>query len=640
MPIEVADIRLGLLSSTIQLKVFDPAAPESSKGEVFAVEDASADISIFGLATRRIAPKSVELHGVNLTLHVSADGNVITTLPKYPEGSGTGTFPSIALTNGQLTIRQVGRPEFTLQNLNVTVSPSADRVTLSGTIDDTAWSKWTVTGDISREHRTGFIELATEDGPLTLDKLRSIPFVPPAVWQHVNPEGRAAAIVRLWTDSTSDVHYTVDIKPKAAALTLPDANVTLANVTGLINVSGAKVKLAGTRAELAGGNLSVEGDFDFGPEPTVVNLRVAAERLDIKKLPPEWNLPKDIEGKLKGNADLALKIHSDSRIEPSGGGTGIITDVKILGFPGDDIPIHLRRRGNQYEFQQPQKKAAAPQAFDFLFGTVLLLQGPKTIDPPTKDDKKEPSKGDDPVLDATIRFRDIDIAELLAKLNVKLDYKINGKVSAEATIMVPITQAVNAAAYRFTGKVSSPALVLEGLTIRDLTANMTYQDGTFTLTDLSGKIDQVGEPTGMFRGTLSAATSPPGEVGALTVDRIPLGEVLKAVPGFALNVKGMVSGKVAISAPYEKLTDSKEWSGSSEVFSKQLIVEGRRATDIRLAARVAKGVLAFKRSNGDRGRHSHHGRRDASSIRQIRFFRDSKDNRHEHHRLAEAGSRS
>ena len=602
MPVEVTSVRLGLVTSAIGMKVLDPAAPDPNKAEVFAVENASADVSLFGLATSRIAPKTVTLKGVNLTLHVNADGKVITTLPKFPEGGGGegGELPTITLTNGQLTIRQDGRPEFALQNLNATVTPAGDRVKLAGTIDDPAWSKWTISGDVARNGSAGEVRLATDDGPLTMDRLGSIPFVPASVWQRVKPDGRGAIALRLWLDSVGEVHYAVDLKPAALALALPDANVTLAKVTGEINVTGAKVKLVGAKAELAGGTVAVDGDADFGPEPTVLNLKASAADLDLKKLPAEWKLPKDVEGKLKGTADLVLRVFSDGRIEPSGGGSGIITEVKIVGFPGDDIPIHLRKAGSQYEFQQPKKDASNTRPPNAPVRTAAR-QEKKPADPPKKDDKKEPAKGGEPTLDATVRFRDVNIAELLEKLKVKVNYKISGKVSAEATIAVPVSQAVSQAAYKFTGKITSSALTLEGLTLRDLSANMIYQDGKFTLTDLSGKIDQPsagGPQSGTFRGTLTAMTAPPGDVSAaLTIDQIPLGEVLKALPDFKLGLKGTVSGKVAMKAPYEKLSDPNEWSGSAEVTSTELVVENRSAKDIRLSATVAKGVVALKDAN-------------------------------------------
>lgn len=590
MPVEVTRVRVGLFTSNIGLRIFDPAAADPSNAEVFAVDRADADISLFGLALGRIAPTSVKLSGVTLTLHVSADGKVLTTLPKTPEGGGEGGgLPAITLTNAKLTIHQEGRPEFALQNLNATVEPGADAVTITGTIDDPLWSKWALAGTIAREGGTGSVELATGDGPLTMDRLESIPFVPPAVWKRVRANGRGAIALRLWTDAAAEVRYAVDIRPSAAALTLPDADVTLKSVSGLIAVSGAKVALTGTTAELAGGTLAVDGTFDFGPEPTLVALKVAADKLDIRQLPPEWKLPKDFEGKLKGTADLTLRIHSDGRVEPAGGGAGAITDVKLLGFPADDIPIRLHKAGGQLQFEQPKTSGRHARPARAPVACAAPAQEKKPADPPKKD---APT-----TLDATIRLRDIEIAELLTKLNVKLGYKISGKVTAEASVVVPVSGATSQAAYQFSGKLSSPALVLEGLTVRNASANMTYQDGTFTLTDLSGEIDQPGKgggPAGTFRGTLKAATAPPGDVtAALTLDRIPVSEVLRALPDFKLSAAGTVSGKVTFKAPYAKLSEPSEWAGTGELTSAELVIEGRTAKNLVMSASVAKGVVSL-----------------------------------------------
>lgn len=595
MPVQVTSLRVGLATSTIGLKVFDPAAPEASKSEVFAVEDASADISLFGLATSRISPQKVTLRGVNLTLHVSSDGKVVTTLPQIPAGSGTGgTLPNITLTEGRLTIRQDGRPEFALQNLNATVTPAGDRVSIDGTLDDPAWSKWTLKGDIAKDGSASEVRFETANGPLTMDRLESVPFVPASVWKRIRLDGRGAVAVRLWTDASADVHYAVDVKPNEATLTLSDASVTLAKVTGLVNLTGAKVKLVGAKAQLAGGTIAVDGDADFAPEPTVVNLKATAANLDLKQLPAEWKLPRDIDGKLQGSADVSVRVFSDGHLEPSGSGEGAITDVMIRlpkgSLKSDDIPINLRTTGNQLEFQQMPKGTGARHTNAPV--RTAARQDKKPLDPPP------PKSSGGSVLDATVRFRDINIADLLEKLDVKLSYKIGGKVTAEATIAVPVTSAASQAAYKFTGTITSPALTLEGLTVRNLSAKMTYQNGKFTLTELVGAIDQPDKgagAAGSFRGTVNAAIDPPGDVSAaLTIDRIPVGEVLKALPGFQLDVKGTTSGKVTLTAPYEKLSEPASWGGAGEVSSSELVVEGRSAKDIKLSAVVEKGTLTLK----------------------------------------------
>ncbi len=344
MPVKVRSIRLGFATSSISMRVFDPAVADAAKSEVLSVDSASADVSLFSLLRGRIAPSTVELRGVNLTLHVSADGDVITTLPKSSSGGESFATPAFHLTGGQITIQQDGRPEFALHNLNLEVAPTPDGgANLSGSIDDPQWSRWTVAGQISGTTSSGSVELSTADGPLTMDRLSSIPFVPPSVWENVKPDGRGSIALRVWKKPEEEIQYAVDIKPAAAALDLSVAHVELDKVSGLIHVSGSKVGLRDMTAALAGGTISVDGDLDFGAEPTLVSLKVSAEKLDTRKLPPEWSLPKDFAGKLKGHAQLVLKIHSDGKIEPEGGGEGVITDVRVLDFPGDDIPIRLQK---------------------------------------------------------------------------------------------------------------------------------------------------------------------------------------------------------------------------------------------------------------------------------------------------------
>jgi hypothetical protein len=80
----------------------------------------------------------------------------------------------------------------------------------------------------------------------------------------------------------------------------------------------------------------------------------------------------------------------------------------------------------------------------------------------------------------------------------------------------------------------------------------------------------------------------------LAIDRVPLGEVLKALPDFRLDVGGTVAGQVSMAAPYAKLSDPTAWSGSGELTSAEVVVAGRTARDVRISATVAKGVVAVK----------------------------------------------
>ena len=196
MPVKVRSIRLGFATSSISMRVFDPAVADAAKAEVLSVDSATADVSLIDLLSGHVARSTVELRGVNLTLHVSADGDVITTLPKSSGGESFAT-PAFHLTGGQITIQQDGRPEFALHKLNLEVTPTPDGgANLSGSIDDPEWSHWTVAGQISGTTSSGSVELSTANGPLTMDRLGSIPFVPPSVWENVKPDGRGSIALR------------------------------------------------------------------------------------------------------------------------------------------------------------------------------------------------------------------------------------------------------------------------------------------------------------------------------------------------------------------------------------------------------------------------------------------------------------
>lgn len=609
MPVEVTQVQLGLFTSSIGMRVFDPAISDPNHSEVLAVGKAKADVSLLGLATGSVEPDWVTLDGVKITLHVAADGKVITTLPHLSGGGGSsggggGHLPSIKVTGGQLTIKQDGRPEFALQNLSLSVAAAGGSVKLDGAIDDPAWSKWTVTGEVNAAAKTGWVELATPDGPLTMDRLGSVPFVPPSVWQSVQPNGRGAVAVRVWASPGGSVEYSVDVKPADAALTLPDASVTLTRVTGQVRVTGAKITLQGAKGEVAGGQVALDGDLDFGADPTTVALKVSATGLDIKQLPAEWGLNKDFAGKLKGNADISLKIFPDGRIEPEGSGEGLITGVKVLGFDSDDIPIRLHKRGKKLQLQQQKEKADAGSGDRGFVRTLARCAAPraaqekKPADPPAKKDAPKTDDDGPTTLDATIRLRDVDVAQLLEKLQIKMDYKIGGKMTVVASVAVPVASAASTTAYQFSGEVTSPALTFEGLTVRDVAAKMVYVNGKLSLTNLSGKIDQPdksGRAPGSFKGSATMAVNPAGDATAkLTIDNIPLEQIARALPGVDLSITGTVSGKVDLKSQYEKLWDPTVWSGTAELTSSEIGVEARTIKDIKFAAVLAKGALTMK----------------------------------------------
>lgn len=605
MPVEVTRVRIGLISSTIGLKVFDPQVTDSTKAEILSVDSANADISIFALARGDIAPKTVDVHKLTLKLHVSADGKVLTTMPKMPEGGGGAAMPQINLHDGQITIDQDGRPEFAIQGLNASVVPTGDTLKLTGTVDDPIWSKWTVNGEVNTSSRTGSVAIAADDVPVTMDRLTSIPFVPGEVWQKVQIDGHAAVAIDLVMGSQNAVRYTLDVRPKAVNVTVPEAGVSLTKLSGEIRLTEKLVQLKQTHAELAGGSLAVSGEFDYTEKPAEAKLNVNASGLDIQQLPKEWGLH-DFEGQLKGSANLTLKIQPDGKVEPLGGGDGTIENAKFRGIPVT-VAIHLQGNGKQYRFEQGKKvgRTGEPGALatGWTLATLPLLADEERSFTQIRADLQpstplQPKKDAPNTLNVTIGLRDIEIAQLLEKLNLKIGYKISGKVTAQLALSVPVGGVTSSAAYEFSGTISSPELQLEGLTLRTVAAHATYKNGKLTLTELKLTVAQPANPKaegGTLSGSATAAIDPPGDVTAsLTLDRIPVDEVMKALPGAKIEVRGVVTGKAEAKAPYKKIADPTTWTGSALVTSPELVVAKRTAKNAKLSVEVARGTATLK----------------------------------------------
>lgn len=202
---------------------------------------------------------------------------------------------------------------------------------------------------------------------------------------------------------------------------------------------------------------------------------------------------------------------------------------------------------------------------------------------------------------ATITLRDVDLGELIEKMKLKVGYAIGGKVTVQANISVPLSSdAASASKYTIRGKLTSAELKLEGLRAKDVTAEVLYDKGKLTLTALKATLppDAAGDASGELSGTASAAIEPRGDlVASLTLTRLPLGELLKAVPG-GVSIGGAVSGKADFKAPVEKLNDPSNWVGSGDLSAAALTVFGRAVKDAKLKLAVKDGKATLTDVSG------------------------------------------
>ena len=73
---------------------------------------------------------------------------------------------------------------------------------------------------------------------------------------------------------------------------------------------------------------------------------------------------------------------------------------------------------------------------------------------------------------AKITLKDVAIGELLEKLKVKLDYRLEGQVTIVASMSVEIGNATSSKGYTFRGQLTSDAMRFEGLRSEEHTSEL------------------------------------------------------------------------------------------------------------------------------------------------------------------------
>ena len=569
VPVEVDSLSVGRSASSVGFRV----------GEFLVVKSAAVDVPLASLARGDVGAGAVTLSGVTVNLHVDAHGKVLTPLPKGGGSSGAPQVPVVHLADATLTIAQDGRPPFTLRNLSGDLTPADGKLTVAARSDDPEWGGWRVAGTIDLATKSVRVELINPAAPLRLDLLKSVPWVPAETWEQVHPSGSSPAAVTLDFQGPTDVFtYGVVLTPRGAGLELPELGVSLAEVAGTVRVGGQVVTLEGLSGKLAAGTLNLDGKLDFGPEPSVLGFKAQAQGVDVTKLPPGWNLPKQIGGKLRGTADLTVLVYAGGRVETRGEGRGELEGGTVAGFPAE-VRLRLRGDGKRFRFEDGDTtpKAAAPPRW---FAPLLLLQPPAAAAPASS-------------FGAAITLRDVDLAQLLQKLEVKLDYKLSGKVTVVARVAVPVSADAAEKTTTVRGSVTSKRLGFEGLAADDVSAELVYTNGVLTLSSLKAAFDE-GGVVGRLAGSATAAVNPRGEVTAkLTLESVPLGQVLRAIPGGPFPVAGPVSGRAEFRAPLDKLTDTATWQATGELTSPALVAAGRTVSGVRLPLRVAGGKASL-----------------------------------------------
>ncbi|HWG42938.1 MAG TPA: hypothetical protein VN688_09145 [Gemmataceae bacterium] len=650
--VEVQESHIGLTGGSTVQGIRAYAEGDDSKPWL-QVDDVKADLSALSML-RDKSPDAIDLNGARVTLRFGSSGQLLTQIPSTKKKGPPTQIPHLHIEQGELTLDQQGQPPMVIHGINADIVPGEDGLTLKGTITDPFWGNWQAQGDFDTTGGKGTITLDTSEVDVTMEKLKAIAFVPPSVWQAVQVEGKTPARVHLdlQPENKRKAHYRVEISPTDAHVKVPSIDLDATHAHGKAIIVDELVELRDVHGQMAGGNITTSGDLNFREATTHLVFKVGVGNVVLHDLPRSWKVPKNIDGHLTGSADLVVTV-KDGKVQTAGSGQGEIKQASWGGFQiKKPIRLALHSDGRRFRFHQPKPATLARELPDakvsaeeiiaaergelvaranevadkddegkggFLESTPtrlvrLLGQGIKLgteqlshaidvtarglgkLKPPTKPDEAPT------YLDVDLNLKDVDLAQLVEKLKLRLPYAITGRLTIQMHASIPINTAGDMKAYRLRGTAKLPHFNIAGLEMTTVEAQVRYADGVLDLEDLRGQMPQPKDPktVGKFEGSARVEVIPQGDVRAkLKIEQIPLDVVLNLLPATKDQAAGVLSGTLQARAPVAGLGDAATWRGSAALTAPSIEVYGLTLRNASADLNVDQGRALLKAFKAD-----------------------------------------
>jgi translocation and assembly module TamB len=642
--VDTADVGMTGDSSLHGLRVFE--AGEDVKPEPFiTVGHVSADVSAWDLLAGK-TPKTVTLTGAAIALHFDAAGRLLTHLPK-PQ-TGGGPMPRVLIANGKLTLSQDGREPMVIQGIKAELVGAGADLKATGTIVDPFWGDWTLSGDLTNE--SGAVDLTLTAKNVAVDKVRltGLPFIAPAVWREVLVEGKTPCDfnVHFELKDNPTMHYRVALAPGDATVHIESIHLDADHAAGKVVVDDNLVQLRGVHGRFAQGRIETEGDLDFRKAAWALKFTtVAVKKVVLHELPRDWlaAVRRQIDGELTGAAKNIEVTLADGRVRVTGTGEGVIENALVAGYKSKDpIPLKLRELNGKLQissatppsrllagfavttFSAPPAPASAPTAPSPppLFQPVRLVEWlPNATAWATGRGAEALGKGlaiaggwlshkkgvaqAPEYLEFKLSLEDVDLGELLRRLDVKLPFPLEGKLTFQVQAAIPVNTPQELKVYRLNGTATLPRVNIAGVEMADVHTRLRFEKGILELQELKGRTSPPkGAPgaAGTFEGTARMEVDPLGDLSTdVHVDHFPLAVVLNLLPGAAGKADGSLTGHVQGRAPAKALTDPTTWRATGTLASERLQSYGLVLTDASADVSVAKGtakVAALKATLG------------------------------------------
>ncbi|HEV3443520.1 MAG TPA: AsmA-like C-terminal region-containing protein [Gemmataceae bacterium] len=640
--VRIAEIDVGLGGSTLNgLQLFDSRAADPQEPWV-TVDRVKADVSLLSLLGGSSTPQNITLLDAAVTLRFDKDGRLVTTLPSPSSETGKdASLPNVRMERGRITLKKEGAADLVITGVGASLQTVGEEVMLSGDItnaDNPGWGQWSLNGTLGRQSKEASVTL-TSDVPLhiTPAMLQQAPFMSSNVWQAVQVEGDTPVAIAIRGDwGRQTLHYHLEMEPRTAAVHVAAIDLDATAATGKVIIDDGLVTLRGVQGQAFGGTIRTDADLDFRKAPTRLDFsKVEVQGLNMRRLPASWDLPRQIDGRLRGSAHLEVVL-GKGKPETRGEGEGEIVDARVGGQPtSEPVRLELHARDGGFGFRRPEashKQNPDQEAIldELVFWNLFLVQevpsaerilaarvvnesvralegaiqqvtctGAQLVewlaDKMTAMESK--LKAPERYVEVRLAMKDVDLGLLVKGLGLKFPFVLAGRVSYEVQASIPLDTPTDFRTYRVTGSTQVNSLRLGDMEFDELRGKVDYANGVLDLRDVNGRLGQADAgqtgPGGTFQGSARLGVVPLGELTAtMKLEQIPLSRVA-ALAGAAAHVDGDFSGTVTLRAPAARLQAVEAWEASARISAQHFHVFGWAGQDCEADMRLKQGVLSL-----------------------------------------------
>jgi hypothetical protein len=636
-PVRIGEVDVGLNSTAIDgLALFETGAETNGDDPWLKIVSLTADVSLWDVLAQDAMPEKVTFRGAVFVLRFNRAGDLLTRLPAMPQtaGASAASFPEIEIENGEVIFRKEGQTDFVIKKLRIRLNNDGSTLVLSGEGDSADLGKLVLSGSLEKEAGRATIHLETQTtAHVTQTILNQVPFVPGSLWNEIQiAEADTTAKLTLRYDlNNNGLHYRLELVAQNAKVFVPSIDLQTHDAKGKVTIDDNQVLLREIVGQALGGQLHVEADLDFrGAESQLRFTKIEVKDLKVSDLSEDWNLPAVVRktvtnGRLTGDATLEvtifpakvtgadagtliammavppglasapcwapaglLTVFPESEIRTKSHGKGQVRDpagqAEPIDFDWRFVPKRFRSRRSASE--TGPRPGEAEQFFGNVAERIMSL-----LFREAKKAAQEPN-GAAKYVDVNLDIKDADLADIIKNLDFTLPFSLEGKVSFKIKASLSVDGIKNAKVHKAEGSVHVTQLVLAGVKLAQVNADLVYADGVLHLKSLKGQVAQAmagADTGGTFQGSGQLEYAPLGELRAdLNMDRVAIGKLLGLDTA---DLTGEISGKLTLHARADKLYSVKAIVADGNLHSERVQAFGLTLEKVGTSVRLKDGVL-------------------------------------------------